>query len=294
LLAAALMLASLACVGHSGARADWVGWFQLGADMAHLLAAGLWLGSLPALALLLSRGAPDEAAAATRRFSGFGIVAVATLLGTGAFNTYLLTDSITDLIETDYGRLLLLKLGLFATMVAFAAFNRLYWTPRLPGAGAANAIRRHSLVEAALGLGVITIVGALGTLPPPLHRHVHPTEPPSDAAFVHIHDVRAMTDVTVTPGRPGANEISLNLMQEDFTPQPAEAVSVELLQPRQSSVAAQARTIAPGRWNASAVLPSGGVWTVVVTIRTGAGPPIVLDGPIVLGSGSPAKSAQSE
>ena len=76
LLAASAFLAAIAGVGHSGARLGAIGWLQLCADVAHLLAAGLWLGSLPALALLLMRREPARASDATRRFSSFGIVAI--------------------------------------------------------------------------------------------------------------------------------------------------------------------------------------------------------------------------
>ena len=50
---------------------------------------------------------------------------------TGSINTWYLAGSIPALTETDYGRLLLLKIALFLVMVAVAAFNRLHLTPRL-------------------------------------------------------------------------------------------------------------------------------------------------------------------
>ena len=73
-------------------------------------------------------------------------------------------------------------------------------TPR--AADRLPALARNSLAEAALGLGVLLLVGALGTLPPAAHRHSS-TEIPPDAAFTHIHDVAAMADVTIDPGRAG-------------------------------------------------------------------------------------------
>jgi putative copper resistance protein D len=288
LLAAAVLLATIAWVGHSNTRPDVVGWLQVAADMAHLLAAGLWLGSLPALAMLLACEAADVSAA-TRRFSSFGVIAVATLLLTGLFNTYLLTDSVWALPKSDYGRLLLLKIALFVAMVALAVINRFYWTPKLPAGRAAAAIRRHSTIEAGLGLAVLFIVGLLGTLPPPLHGHLHSDS--DDGAFVHIHDIDAMAEVRLLPGAPGQNTAEIRLMQEDFQPLAAKSVELRLSQPGQPAVMVEGRAAEDGLWRVPAVaLPTSGTWTVTVEVTTAAGITLSLDGPIVLSTGSPAKS----
>ena len=102
----------------------------------HLVAAAAWVGTLFPLALLLAAAGHDAtsvaiARIATMRFSTFGIFSVAALLITGSINTWYEAGSIPALTETDYGRLLLLKIALFLIMVAVAAFNRLHLTPRL-------------------------------------------------------------------------------------------------------------------------------------------------------------------
>jgi putative copper resistance protein D len=288
LIAASLLLASVAWVGHSAARSDAVGWLQVSADMAHLLAAGVWLGSLPALAIMLKSRLPAGAcAAATRRFSTFGMAAVATLLLSGVFNTCLLTNSIIALPETAYGQLILLKMALFAAMLTLAAINKWHWTPRLPTRAAMAAIRRHSLMEAGLGLAVLFAVGVLGTLPPPLHRHVHAGSA-TDEAFVHIHDIRGMADIKIAT----AGEVEIRLMREDFTPLSAQGVSIQLSQAGQSPIAAEARPDADGGlWRTQPIaLPASGVWTIAVTVLRPDAAPLVLDGPILIGPSSAAKT----
>ena len=125
-----------------------------------------------------------------------------------------------DLIATEYGRLLALKLGLFAAMIGFAAVNRFHLTPQLPRPTALRALERNSLAEIALGLGVLLFVAALGTMEPPVHDHVHLPTGPIDpqAAYVHIHSETAMADVSITPGRAGPARATILLLQEDFTP----------------------------------------------------------------------------
>lgn len=85
---AAGLLASLAGTGHSQVEEGWQGLLHIGADVAHLLAAGAWLGGLAPLGFILlgragSRAGPGAIDGVLMRFSGMGYAAVATLVGTG-------------------------------------------------------------------------------------------------------------------------------------------------------------------------------------------------------------------
>jgi putative copper resistance protein D len=177
------LLGSLVWAGHAAAARGLSGDLHRAADVAHLVAVGAWVGGLLPLALLLAavQRYGDLAVAvaynAARRFSVLGVVSVATILVTGIVNTWILVGSVPALVETGYGRLLLLKIGLFIAMIAIAAFNRLRLTPWLASAttsaDALRALRRNSLIEASVGLAILGIVGVLGTLPPGLHEHAH-------------------------------------------------------------------------------------------------------------------------
>ncbi len=108
---------------------------------------------------------------AADRFSIMGIASVAILSASGVVNACILVGSFSALVGTDYGRLLLLKLVLFAVMLALAAANRLRLTPRLalPGSGALRQLTRNSGIEFVLGLAVLAIVAMLGTMHPATH-----------------------------------------------------------------------------------------------------------------------------
>ena len=191
---ASLMLASLAWAGHGAATPGEPGDLHLAADVLHLLAAGVWLGTLAPLSLFLARarriGNPDRAAIArviTRRFTVLAMVSVGVLFAAGLVNTWFLAGTVPALVGTDYGHLLLAKIALFFGTLAIAAVNLLRLTPLLadPRTGAGNRmghavgwLRRNALIEATLGLAVLSIVGALGILPPGLH-----TEPGWPFAF---------------------------------------------------------------------------------------------------------------
>ncbi len=176
---AGVYLASLAWAGHAAAGPPAERSLHLTSDAVHLLAAGAWLGALPGLAYLLGRaqrtsGAPSANTAAdlARRFSALGILSVGALLASGLANTWYLVGDVPALVGTDYGRLLLAKLALFAAMITLALVNRLRLTPRLHAHDreALHRLRRNALLEAAAGLLVVTLVGVLGITVPAAHQ----------------------------------------------------------------------------------------------------------------------------
>ena len=188
-LLAGAYLGSLAFAGHGEEGLGLERYLHLAADFLHLTAAGLWLGGLFPLALLLAylrrfREVTwiSVACDAASRFSDLGIVAVGTLLVSGTINAWFLIGGMQDLVGTSYGRLLLLKISLFAAMVCLAGINRQYLLPRLfgdiatdPGSRTVQWLLRSALVEIALGLTVIGIVGVLGIMAPAtdMHNHIH-------------------------------------------------------------------------------------------------------------------------
>ena len=190
-LLAALLLATLAFAGHAAAEQGTDRVVHLGSDALHLVAAGAWLGALWPLARLLAhaRRAADGpelefAGRVTRRFSAAGIASVGALIATGVANAWYTLGSVPALFGTDYGRLLLAKLALFAAMIALAAINRMRWTPRLRAARgdsggsaplALRRLKRNAIAETFLGLAVLGVVGALGvTVPAPHVQTVWP------------------------------------------------------------------------------------------------------------------------
>jgi copper resistance protein D len=179
-------LASLAWAGHGAATPGRPGDLHLAADILHLLAAGAWVGSLVPFALLLAEAgrSGDPAAAATVRrvvvrYSVLAAISVTILFTAGLVNTWFLAGSVPALLGTAYGRLVLAKITIFATMVIFGAVNLLRMEPRLAAPAAARSpapwtvavghLRQNAVIEAGLGLIVLCIVGLLGILPPGLH-----------------------------------------------------------------------------------------------------------------------------
>ncbi|MCQ8190600.1 copper resistance CopC/CopD family protein [Streptomyces rugosispiralis] len=101
-------------------------------DVIHLIAVGVWLGGLASLAVTLRAGEPIERAA-VRRFSRLAFGSVVALVVTGLYQSWRQVGSWGALTDTEYGRWLLVKVGLMAVLVGIAAISR-RWTGRLTDA----------------------------------------------------------------------------------------------------------------------------------------------------------------
>jgi putative copper resistance protein D len=300
MLSAAVFSGALAWSGHALGGQGAEGIIHPAADILHLIASAAWVGALLPLAFLLSAAGKnnslDIARTATLRFSALGVISVGTLLVTGIVNTWYLAGSVEALTGTFYGQLLLAKIATFLAMVAIAAINRQWLTPRLvqnENAAAAQSalrqLRRNALIETLAGAAVICIVAVLGTKPPGIHIHQHPAYGalPADAAFVHIHTEQAMADVTIIPGRPGEARATIRLWNGDFEPLEARAVKFSLTSPDGSkSPSLGAEENADGAWQLDHVeLSQAGNWMVIVDAELSATSRVELAAPIVIEAG---------
>lgn len=172
--------ASLAWMGHGAATEGAAGLIHLFADIAHAIAAAVWIGALAGFVfLLLNRqtpGADAQLYRSLRRFSGIGSLAVALLIATGMVNSWFLIgpDRVWDAWTTPYGRILIAKLAAFGGMLFLAALNRYRLTPSLGNALDAGAspldafsrLKQSLLLETGGAMLVLFLVAWLGTVAP--------------------------------------------------------------------------------------------------------------------------------
>jgi copper resistance protein D len=291
---AIIVLIGPAWTGHSGATPGVAGEFPLAADALHLLAAAAWLGGLPPLAMLLAAARQGQeprwaavTAIAVRRFSLLGLISVTTLLASGIANSWYEVGTLNNLFATSYGELVLIKIALFAAMVALASVNRFYLTPRLATAGTVRRLCHTSVAETGLGFAAVVVVGFLGAMAPASHTHPQPANAivPEGAAFVHIHSNAGMADVTIMPGRVGTAQASIRLWNEEFEPLAAERLTVTLTPPEAAAkpVMRSAVKDQDGSWKIDAIaLSRAGNWTVTIDAGLDAKRRLLLDAPIVI------------
>lgn len=164
--------------GHAGAMGGVESRALITSETLHLVAAGSWLGALPALALLIATLPRQAAATACHRFAPIGLAAVLVLIGTALAQATALIGDVPGLVGTTYGHMALIKLGLFLALLAFALVNRFVLTTNLER-GDAMLARRAMLAsivaETCLGVGVVIAASFLASSVPALHEQ--PTWP---------------------------------------------------------------------------------------------------------------------
>jgi putative copper export protein/methionine-rich copper-binding protein CopC len=167
---AALVLAvTPAMSGHAAAMTGAVGTLAIVNDTVHVLAAGGWLGSL--LVLLLAgipaaigtgperRGA--AAASLVRAFSPTALMFAGLLILTGVVATFIHSSSLAALIDSRYGTLLFIKLGIFLLVFGTGAYNYLRVQPALGDDVGTGRLRRTAGFELAVGAAVLLVTAVL-------------------------------------------------------------------------------------------------------------------------------------
>ncbi|WP_328789700.1 MULTISPECIES: copper resistance CopC/CopD family protein [unclassified Streptomyces] len=129
------------------------------ADILHLMAVAMWLGGLAALLVALHK-VPGIERAAVRRFSRVAFVSVLVLAVTGVYQSWRQLGSWSALTGTEYGQLLLLKIGLVAVLLGIAYMSRT-WTARLADAPADAATAVTTVGQTSADVSRETATGAV-------------------------------------------------------------------------------------------------------------------------------------
>jgi copper transport protein len=269
LAGAGLIALSFACSGH--ALTTEPRWLVLPAFALHALLAAFWLGALCALLVAVRRCPSAQAGALLAAFSRIALPGVALLLLAGTVLVLVEIESPSDLIDTDYGRRLLLKLALVSGLLGLAAINRWVLTRALLAgrAVAARWLQRTLSLDLLLAAGVVAMTASLGAVPPPRSLAT------SDAHHHEGHAAQSYTArakspegnlvLVAAPARAGPNRIELRFTDPAGEPLQALAAELRLSLPEQGLEALQAETEPEGigRFVAPAVrLPLAGTWQV--------------------------------
>ncbi|MGI9628997.1 MAG: copper resistance CopC/CopD family protein [Longimicrobiales bacterium] len=159
--------------GHAWGRSPLM--IAAASDFIHVVAAGTWVGGLFCLVFAglpaLKRhgttegsgqpGLPGMVAA----FSRVAVVSVALLALSGALNTWLHLDGLSQLWTTEWGRMLLIKLGVVAGVCGLGFYNWRYVRPALEETPRAGLLTGPAALELALGAIAIAATSFLVVRP---------------------------------------------------------------------------------------------------------------------------------
>ena len=270
--------AALAASGHaSAAEPQW-----LTRPMVFLHGAGIafWAGALAPLGLAMRRK-PAEAAPFLRRFSQAILPVVAVLAATGFVLAVIQVQAPAALLETAYGRLLLVKLALLLFLFTLAAINR--WKLTGPAEAGETEVQRRLVrsigIEMLIVLAIFGVAAGWRFTPPPRALAIAAAQP----ASVHIHTPKAMADLSITPGHVGPVAASIVIMTGDFGPLDAEQVTLVLSKPDAGIEPIKRAATKPGdgTWRVDdLVVPVPGRWTARLDILVSDFEMVKIEAPI--------------
>lgn len=221
LLAIALGAGALLTISrssHAAALLD-IGSISLLNDFIHMMAVALWVGGLFSLALdvptairVLSEGERRRVLSALiPRFSVVAGLSVAVLALTGIYSAWTQV-TVPEALDTPYGRVLTIKMGLVGLLLIIAAVNLAWVRPRLSGnSRAAYWLRRLVVAEVIVAVAILLSVGFLTSL--------EPARQTASRLGIGLEDGLTFTDTAegteitleVSPGQVGPNTIRVSL-----------------------------------------------------------------------------------
>jgi len=165
--AALVVVGSAPLTGHAvglhaaGAIGPWL-------DGLHFAAGAVWLGTLATTALVALR--PTSGLSPARAIAAFSPVALAgggVAMAAGLLIGWRYLGGLAPLIETTYGRVLLLKVAALAVVAALGAYNWRVVLPRLRASDDPTAVRATARLELTMGVVLLAVTAVLVALPAP-------------------------------------------------------------------------------------------------------------------------------
>ena len=248
---------SLATSGHAATAPP--EWLTPTLVFVHGVAIAYWVGALAPL-VVMARRRHSSLPRVLRQFSTGAVPLVALLVLTGVVLAIIQLESFRALIDTWYGVILLVKLGLVVLLLALAALNRFFLTPAVVLDGEnTQTLGGSVLVEFLLVVCIfIAVAGWRFTTPP---RAL--ADSAAAPLAIHIHTETAMFQVLISPGKVGSDDFLLQLMTGDGSKLVAKEATLTLSLPARGIEPIERRAaLGPdGYWHVRGVLlPQPGRW----------------------------------
>ncbi|WP_405171382.1 copper resistance protein CopC [Paenibacillus sp. FSL H8-0280] len=183
-------------------------------DFIHLIGAAFWIGALTAMAVCLppladklpSKVRGEVYWVAIRRFTAWGIGAVAALVATGIYSSLIILPAplLTSLFTTAYGLVLIGKIVLLIVMLVFA------WRhARLAKAATGSRLSGSLKAELATGAVILALAAVL--------THLSPGQPAAVGPYQETKTTEDGSAITlqVSPNVTGENQFEVDVKRAD-------------------------------------------------------------------------------
>ncbi|MFT8636863.1 MAG: copper resistance protein CopC [Pseudoclavibacter sp.] len=273
-------VATVVVNGHGGAGQ----WWQFVSTLLHASAAIAWIGGLVVLGWLLLRG--RLTAARLQRMPYWSIYAasgVGVLALSGIVQSLIEVRYPAALFTTEYGVILLIKLGLVAVALGLGLLGHRWTRAELgyardpadegrPAPGRTARLRSRVRWEAGIGAAVVIVSGVLSSISP-----AEAAYSPTATARSEIGPYRVTMEVS--PARRGPQTFRVQVVEPNFDSAFPQSVQVQLSQPdgsvqnlklqfpyRVAGVIHSGRPTPVTFTSAAVNVPQTGTWTATVTV----------------------------
>lgn len=273
-VAVVAVLASVALGGHAR-TGRWAG-LAFPVDVAHLLAAAVWLGGLVVLAGVVLPRRDELTPRIAARFSTVATGAVAVVVLTGTFQAVRQVGSLDGLRDTNYGRLLALKVVGVLAIVGLGAFSRSLVRARVRAGDVAaelddaefddpdlhRAVRRSVAAETVVAVIVVALTSLLVA--------ADPARSVEAAAFEQVRLVET-TQLTLVAAPARSGPVDIHLYVDDpnigLTADLEATATMALPERGIPPIEIPIRYAGRGHWSAYDVeVPISGRWQVEVDV----------------------------
>ncbi|WP_433495182.1 copper resistance CopC/CopD family protein [Micromonospora sp. CA-248089] len=239
-------------------------------DTVHLGAMAVWLGGLVMLAVFLLRRADErELDAILPIWSRWAALAVAALLLAGTVQGLIEVASFQALIDTTYGRLLLVKIALFVLVIGVAAYSRALVRRRV-AAGRPGAMRRAVVAELAITAVVLGVSATLVQTTPARTAGADVAGAPAGYFSTTLSSPIYSLQVELDPAETGNNSMHLYAYTKDNRPQTVQEWKVTAALPSAGiePITVPLLPLSDNHATGEVNLPARGDWQLRITVRT--------------------------
>lgn len=179
---------------------------SVGLDMVHMLAVSLWVG--PLLIIVYDRNmwlASDESTSAPslRWFSRTAGFAVPVIVLTGVIQAWLMLDGFSHILDSRYGRTLIVKVCLVVVLIALGGVSRVAMRQKR-----SESLRQSMGIEVLFGIIILTLTSALVAMP---QKAVPEPAPLSSTIF----QGQMIVELSLTSARVGQSEVHVVVAMAD-------------------------------------------------------------------------------
>jgi len=200
-------------------------------DYVHNLLSSIWIGGviflgfviLPSITKLDANVRDKITSSLIPRFSGMIIISLGILIITGPMLLWFLDSNVSSLTESTYGKLIMLKIAIASTMIAFGGFYQIRFTQQakkdLKSTAIFKKLKKPLRFEAGLGIALLAVVALLvnSSLPAGEVQSVNAVQG-INGFESSLFSENARFDVKVVPVGIGPNQISVVVSGLDDEP----------------------------------------------------------------------------